>query len=222
MRRDQRLSDILEAGARVLAERGPHGTTMRRVAREARTSLANLYHYVSGRDDLISRVHQRVLVAAVASAEAVLAARAPRERLGALLTDHVARVAARPVEAEVLRGPPYLLRGDRVRRVDELRRRYHTLARAAAEASLPGGLGAGRTGEVTLALLLAMADRAALEGARPRGPVDGPRLAAPLLRLLARLGARGAARRRSGARAEGLSARPAPDRPPRARRAPAR
>lgn len=200
MRRDRRLTEILEAGARVLAERGPHGATMRRVAKEARTSLANLYHYVGSREDLIYRVHQRVLVAAVASAEAVLAARAPRERLGALLTDHVARVASRPAEADVLRGSPAGLRGDRARRVEELRRRYHALARAAAEAALPGAVGPGRSGELTVGLLLAMADRAALEGSRGRGTVDVPRtaaarLASPLLRLLARLTRKPARRR---------------------------
>jgi AcrR family transcriptional regulator len=183
MRHDRRLGEILEAGARVLAERGVHGATMRRVAREARTSLANLYHYVGGREDLLYRVHARVLEAAVASAQAALGARGARERLRALVTDHVRRVLARPVEAEVLRGPPGLLRGDRARRLDDLRRRYLALVRLAADAAGRRPAARPREGEIRAQLLLAMADRVALDAARSRTPPSPERLAAPVLRL---------------------------------------
>ncbi len=188
MRRDRRLSDILEAGARVLAERGVHGATMRAVAREARTSVANLYHYVGSREELVYRVQLRLLEVAVASAQATAGARGARERLRALVADHIRRVLARPAEADALRGVPGALRGDRARRVEEARRRYLALARAALEGALGRGLPAGRTGDLWVALLLAMAERAALESLRGRAAADPDRLASPILGLV--LGAR--------------------------------
>lgn len=183
MRRDRRLGEILEAGARVLAERGVHGATMRRVAREARTSLANLYHYVGGREDLVYRVHLSVLETAVASAQAALGARGARERLRALVTDHVRRVLARPAEAEVLRGHGGLLRGERSRRLDELRRRYVALVRLAADAARRAPSARARESEVRAQLLLGMADRVALDAAQTRPQASPERLAGPILRL---------------------------------------
>jgi AcrR family transcriptional regulator len=189
------MAEILEAAARVLAERGAHGTTMRHVAREARTSLANLYTYVAGREDLLYRVHLRVLEVAVASAQAALGARGPRDRLKALVTDHVRRVAGRTAEADILRGAPAPLRGDRARRVEDQRRRYKALVRAAADAAL-GGPKSGRRGEERVALLLGMADRVALDAAGSRAAARPDRLAAPILRLFL-AGARRGSRRPS-------------------------
>jgi AcrR family transcriptional regulator len=193
VRRDQRLAGILDAGARVLSERGPHGATMRHVAREAKTSLANLYSYVGGREDLLYRVHLHVLEVAVASAQAALGARGPRDRLRALVTDHVRRVAARPAEADILRGAPAPLRGDRARRVEDQRRRYRALVRAAADAAL-GSPRHPRGGEERVTLLLGMADRVALDAAGTRAAARPDRLAAPILRLFL-TGARGGSRR---------------------------
>ena len=47
MARAERLDLILDAGARVLAERGWHGTTMRDVAAEAGVGVATVYHYLA-------------------------------------------------------------------------------------------------------------------------------------------------------------------------------
>jgi AcrR family transcriptional regulator len=193
VRRDRRLAEILEAGTRVLAERGAHGTTMRHVAREAKTSLANLYSYVAGREDLLYRVHLHVLEVAVASAQAALGARGPRDRLRALVTDHVRRVTGRTAEADILRGAATPLRGDRARRVEDQRRRYRALVRAAADAALGAPRG-GRRSEERVALLLGMADRVALDAAGSRAAARPDRLAAPVLRLFL-AGARPSARR---------------------------
>ena len=182
MRRDRRLKEILDAAARVLAERGAHGATMRRVAKEARTSVANLYTYVGGREELLYRVHLRVLDVAVASAQAALGARGARERLRALLTDHVRRIVEQPAEAEILRGGPAPLRGDRARRIEEQRRRYHALVKAAADAAL-GGAQPGRRGDQRVALLLGMADRMALDAVRAKSAARPDRLVAPVLRV---------------------------------------
>lgn len=180
MRRDQRLDSILSAALRVLTRHGMHGATMREVAREARTSLANLYTYVGGRDELLYRAHLRVLDAAVASALATASVPGPRERLRALVTDHVRRVLAQPAEAEVLRGTPGLLRGERARRVDEQRRRYLQQVQQAADA-VAGRVPPARSDE-RARLLLGMADRLALD-ALEASDASPERLATAVLRM---------------------------------------
>jgi AcrR family transcriptional regulator len=182
VRRDHRLREILDGAARVLAERGPHGATMRRVAREARTSVANLYTYVGSREELLYRVHLRVLDVAVASAQAAMGARGARERLRALVTDHVRRIVEQPAEAEILRGAPAPLRGDRARRVEEQRRRYHALVRAATDAAA-GTKEPRRDADQRVAMILGMADRMALDAVRAHTPANPGRLAAKVLRL---------------------------------------
>ncbi len=170
MARAERLDRILEAGARVLAERGWFGTTMRDVAEEAGVGVATVYHYVAGREDLLYQVERRILEAAVASARAALATRGSRERLRALLTDHIRRILARPAEVDVLSGAWPRLRGDRGRRVQELRDDYIALVRATAEGALRRGGSGGREAEARTWMLLGMADRLALEAVAGRQP----------------------------------------------------
>jgi AcrR family transcriptional regulator len=193
--RADRLDRILDAGARVLAERGWHGTTMRDVARAAGTSVGILYHYLDGREDLLYRVALRALEAAVASAQAAQAVRGAQARLRALVTDHVRRVLARPAEAQVLRGGAGALGRERARRVEELRGRYVDLVRHVSEAALRRGAGAGAEAEARTRMLLAMAECLALEGARRRPPPPPGRIASRVLQVFlhgARRGPNGA------------------------------
>ena len=173
MARQERLDGILEAGARVLGERGYHGASMRHVAEASGASLGTLYHYLAGKEDLLYQVQRRILEAAVASAQASLAARGARDRLRGLLTDHVRRALALPVEPAVLAGSLGRLRGERERRLQALRAEYHRVVQATVEGVLKGAGGrSGREAESRVHLLLGMADRLASEavraGTRPR------------------------------------------------------
>ena len=199
MRRDARFGQILDAAARVFSERGYHGATMREVAREAGASLAKLYRYIGNKEDLLYQVQRRILEAAVASAQAALAARSTRERLRSLVTDHVRRVMARPYEADVIRGAPSPLPDGQQKRVDELRKRYLSLVRAAADAAVRAPGGKRKDAEQRTTLLLGMADRVALEAAwqSPRARPD--RLATPILQLFL-AGAAGKPKRKAARR----------------------
>lgn len=168
MARSERLDRILEAGAHVLGERGYHGASMRHVAEASGASLGTLYHYLAGKEDLLYQVQRRILEAAVASAHASLAARGARDRLRGLLTDHVRRALALPVEPAVLAGALGRLRGERERRLQTLRAEYHEVVQATIEGVLRGG-GRGRSGreaEARVHMLLGMADRLVLEALR--------------------------------------------------------
>ena len=86
----QRYDGILDAACAVFARRGYHVATIREIARAARLSLAGLYHYVGGKDELLFLVVDRALDAMLRGLDAALArARTPEARLLALIRTHL-------------------------------------------------------------------------------------------------------------------------------------
>jgi AcrR family transcriptional regulator len=86
----QRYTSILDAASEVFARRGYHAATTREIARAARLSLAGLYHYVGGKDELLFLVLDRALDTLLRSLDAALArATTPEERLLALIRTHL-------------------------------------------------------------------------------------------------------------------------------------
>jgi len=86
-RNEARRLDILRAAARVFRRRGVAAAGMREIAEEAGLSPGNLYHYFSGKDEILLFCQERTLermLAAVASANGPAA-----ERLRAVLRAHV-------------------------------------------------------------------------------------------------------------------------------------
>jgi len=184
VRRDRRLEQILRAGAEVLAERGFFGCTMRNVAARAGVSPANLYHYVGGKEELLYMVEQRVLDRAIASAEAAGAVRGAKEQLKSLVTDHIRRVLAFPAEAALLQGASAPMPDHLRRRLEEQRRHYLDLVRAMVD-GLVRTKGTRRpTSERRALMLLGMADRVAIDGARQSPPPRPDVLSRAVLTLL--------------------------------------
>jgi AcrR family transcriptional regulator len=125
---DERLDSLLATAARVFAEKGFHPTTMRDLARETGMSLAGIYHYVSCKDELLSLIMERCFTRVVEGAEAELAqGRGPRDRLNRFIRHHVTYFARHMSEMKVLSHEAESLTGERVARVNELKRRYVAL-----------------------------------------------------------------------------------------------
>lgn len=86
----QRYAAILDAACDVFARRGYHVATIRDVARAAHLSLAGLYHYVGGKDELLFLVLDRALDALLSRLDHALGrARTPETRLLALIRTHL-------------------------------------------------------------------------------------------------------------------------------------
>ena len=87
----QRYDAILDAALATFARRGFHQASIREIARAARLSLAGLYHYVGGKDELLFLALDRALDTLTDMAEAALAAApaAPAPRLRALIRAHL-------------------------------------------------------------------------------------------------------------------------------------
>lgn len=87
---ETRYRDILDAACDVFARRGFHQASIREIARAADLSLAGLYHYVGGKNELLFLVLDRALKALLAQLdEARRATRTPEGKLLALIQTHL-------------------------------------------------------------------------------------------------------------------------------------
>src|SRR5947209_19113137 len=104
---DERLDHLLARAARVFADQGYHPTTMRDLAAATGMSLAGMYYYVRGKEELLHRIQERCFTRVLAGAERALAAAGngradPVERLQAFIRHHVTFFAANMAEMKVL------------------------------------------------------------------------------------------------------------------------
>ncbi|MDH3319439.1 MAG: TetR/AcrR family transcriptional regulator [Betaproteobacteria bacterium] len=86
-RNEARRLDILHAAARVFRRRGIAAAGMREIAEEAGLSPGNLYHYFSGKDEILLFCQERTLERMQAAADAARGTAA--ERLHGVLRAHV-------------------------------------------------------------------------------------------------------------------------------------
>jgi AcrR family transcriptional regulator len=87
---EARYGEILGAARDVIARRGFHQASIREIASASGLSLAGLYHYVGGKDELLFLVLDRSLDRLLAALEAVCRdATTPEERLHALVETHL-------------------------------------------------------------------------------------------------------------------------------------
>src|SRR5438876_1214094 len=88
---DERLDHLLARAARVFADKGYYPTTMRDLSAASGMSLAGMYYYVRGKDDLLALIQERCFTQVLDGARRAIAkANDPHERLQALIRHHVA------------------------------------------------------------------------------------------------------------------------------------
>lgn len=86
-RNEARRLEILRAAARVFRRQGVAAAGMREIAREAGLSPGNLYHYFSGKDEILLFCQERTVERMQAAVDAARGSAA--ERLRAVLRAHV-------------------------------------------------------------------------------------------------------------------------------------
>jgi AcrR family transcriptional regulator len=128
---DERLDHLLAQAARVFAEKGYHPTTMRDLAGASGMSLAGMYYYVGGKEELLFLIQERCFTRVLAGAEqAVASARDPAERLQGFIRHHVTFFAQHMAEMKVLSHEPD-------RGVSAIKRRYVDLLEALLREAAP-------------------------------------------------------------------------------------
>ncbi len=143
---DQRRETLLAVAARVFAARGYDRTSMRDLAREGSTSLAGMYYYVKGKEDLLHQIQKSCFEQVHRGARAAIAAESgPEERLAAFIRHHVQFFATHMAEMKVLAHEAESLSGAALAEVRRLKRGYVDLlvsllaeldGRGAADAAL--------------------------------------------------------------------------------------
>src|SRR2546430_2736361 len=124
---DERLDHFLSRAAKVFAGQGYHSTTMRDLAAATDMSLAGMYYYVRGKEELLFRIQERCFMRVLAGAEGALAGVGeadPGARLQAFIRHHVTFFAAHMAEMKVLSHEANSLTGERLRKVNAIKRRY--------------------------------------------------------------------------------------------------
>jgi AcrR family transcriptional regulator len=122
---DRRRENLLAVAARVFAARGYDRTTMRDLSRASHMSLAGMYYYVRGKEDLLFEIERGCFERVREGAERALAdASAPEERLQAFIRHHVQFFATHMDEMKVLSHEAESLTGAPLEEVRKLKRAY--------------------------------------------------------------------------------------------------
>ncbi len=125
---DQRLERLLATAARVFAAKGYHSTTMRDLARATGMSLAGMYHYVEGKDELLFSIQQRCFARVLEGASrAVEGGSDGVDRLERFIRHHVSFFAEHMDEMKVLSHEAESLTPARRAEITHLKRSYVSL-----------------------------------------------------------------------------------------------
>jgi AcrR family transcriptional regulator len=122
---DRRREGLLAAAARIFAARGYHRTSMRDLARASRMSLAGMYYYVAGKEDLLLEIQKGSFERVRRGAEeAIAGAATPEEKLQAFIRHHVTFFTSHMDEMKVLSHEAESLTGAPLEEVRRLKRAY--------------------------------------------------------------------------------------------------
>ena len=100
---DSRLDTLLADAARIFAERGFHGTSMRDLSRASGLSLSGIYHYVQSKDELLFLIQEGCFAEVAKGAQLAVARETePEARLRAFIRHHVVFFTGHMHEMKVL------------------------------------------------------------------------------------------------------------------------
>jgi AcrR family transcriptional regulator len=124
------LDEILRYSARLMAQRGYHGTSLRDIASETGRSLSGLYHYFQTKEDLVYWINVRGFSALTRSLSAVLEGLPNADdRLYALIFNHVDYFSHHRDEMKVLMLGTHNLTVERIEEIRHLKDGYTELGR---------------------------------------------------------------------------------------------
>lgn len=132
MPRATRNGEVLHSAAELFAANGFAGTSVRTVADRARLTKAGLYYHIRDKEDLLYRICEETIATILADARRVLAGVTdPRERIAALINNHVEFFRDHPDNLTVLNRDLNSLSVAPRAAIRELERAYLDLLRSA-------------------------------------------------------------------------------------------
>jgi TetR/AcrR family transcriptional regulator, cholesterol catabolism regulator len=120
--------ELLKAASHLFAERGYHDASIRDLAETTGRSLAGLYYYFSGKEELLFQIQHHCYSTLLATVEEALAeATDPRERLIIFVSRHISFFRHNMDEMKVLAHEDVTLTGEFAARILTLKRTYSKL-----------------------------------------------------------------------------------------------
>jgi AcrR family transcriptional regulator len=154
---DERREAILRGAARVFRRLGFDRASIRDVAAECGTSLAGLYYYTKGKQDLLFQIQKDCFERVLSSLEERLRAVCdPQSRVRGLIENHLGFFLANMDAMKVLAHEADSLTGRYRGPIDELKRRYVRIARDLVADLAPRGRAAPRDPAVAALALFGM------------------------------------------------------------------
>ncbi len=125
----RKLQLILRHAARVFAEKGYGGASIRDISRSTGISLSGLYYYFESKQKLLYLIQINAFTSILKRLERKLASlREPEQRLRLLVGNHIGYFLRHPMEMKVLAHEEQALEDPYRREVAEIKRRYYQLA----------------------------------------------------------------------------------------------
>ena len=122
---DHRKERLLGAAARVFAASSFAGTSMRDLSKASTMSLAGIYYYCEGKDDLLFQIQKACFEKVTEGAWCVVrGASGPEEKLAAFIKHHVEYFVAHMSEMKVLAHEAQSLSGAMLEEITRLKRAY--------------------------------------------------------------------------------------------------
>lgn len=127
-RGEAKLERLLSVAASLMARSGYDQTTIRDVGRETGYSLAGMYYYFKGKDDLLFQIQQRTFAMLLEEQTACLQnGGAPEDELRLLIRNHVSFFTRFSNELKVCTFELESLSGEQYEEIEALRRSYFRL-----------------------------------------------------------------------------------------------
>lgn len=180
---DHRKERLLGAAARVFAANGFAGTSMRDLSRASAMSLAGIYYYCKGKDDLLFQIQKASFEKVTEGAASVVRSAAdPETRLAAFISHHIEYFVGHMDEMKVLAHEAESLSGEMLEEITRLKREYVEVL-VELLANLDGANGAGRQRRQVAAYTLFGMMNWIYTWYRPDGTIGAEALADTITRL---------------------------------------
>jgi TetR/AcrR family transcriptional regulator, cholesterol catabolism regulator len=138
---EAKLDHILRYAAKIFAERGFEGASIRDISHATGVSLSGLYYYFDSKQALLYLIQNRTFTQVLESAEARLKLVSdPKVRLRVLVQNHVEYFLSHPNEMKVLSHEDEALEEPYREKVAAIKRRYYGLAREVFDGVAAQGL----------------------------------------------------------------------------------
>jgi AcrR family transcriptional regulator len=154
---EAKLEHILRHSARIFAEKGFEGASIRDISRATGVSLSGLYYYFDSKQKLLYLIQNNTFTFILTRLQSRLASASdPAARLRILVANHIGYFLSHPNEMKVLSHEEDALDEPLHAEVAAIKRKYYGLARKVFDDLAAGGLATGLNPRVAVLSLFGM------------------------------------------------------------------